>query len=231
MGSITRPLWQQYSKFGNTREQYFHAWRSFQYDENTETIDSYIHRVKQVAALLNYGAPQILELFKNTLPSKLYYMVYYINDLREAVEIAKRMLTKEQIDKQRSGQSSVSPFMKANQQNSKKGEKGVTFSAMETIQRQGDSIDKLASLMNELSTKLDRKENQYKPKIYQGRNRGCRQRQDRSRDRSYSREHGPYNNNRGRRGNYNNNYNDRNYRSSYRSNKRSRNRNNGDGYR
>ena len=60
---------QQYSKFGNTREQYFHAWRSFQYNENTNTIDSYIHRLKQVAALLNYGEPQILELFKNTLPS------------------------------------------------------------------------------------------------------------------------------------------------------------------
>ena len=49
--------------------------------------------------LLNYGEPQILELFKNTLASKLYYMVYHINNLREAVETAKRMLTKEQIDK------------------------------------------------------------------------------------------------------------------------------------
>ena len=80
---------QQCSKFGNTREQYFHAWRSFQFDENTDTIDSYIQKVKRVAPLLNYGEPQILELFKNTLPSKLYYMVYHINNLREAVETAK----------------------------------------------------------------------------------------------------------------------------------------------
>ena len=29
-------FWQQYSKFGGTREQYFHAWRSFQFDENAE---------------------------------------------------------------------------------------------------------------------------------------------------------------------------------------------------
>ena len=42
---------QQYSKFGSTREQYFHAWRSFQFDENADMIDSYIHKVKQVAAL------------------------------------------------------------------------------------------------------------------------------------------------------------------------------------
>ena len=34
---------QQYSKIGNTREQLFHAWRSFHLDENMETIDAYIH--------------------------------------------------------------------------------------------------------------------------------------------------------------------------------------------
>ena len=59
---------QQYSKFGNTREQYFHAWRSFPFDEATNTIDGYIQKVKQVAALLDYGEPQILELFKTLCP-------------------------------------------------------------------------------------------------------------------------------------------------------------------
>ena len=43
---------QQYSKFGNTREQYFHVWRSFHYDENVETVDAYVNRIAQVAALL-----------------------------------------------------------------------------------------------------------------------------------------------------------------------------------
>ena len=44
----------QYSKIGNTREQLFHAWRSFHYDENMETPDAYIIRIKQVARLLGY---------------------------------------------------------------------------------------------------------------------------------------------------------------------------------
>ena len=44
---------QQYSKCGNTREQYFHVWRYFQFDEATDTIDGYIHKVKQVAAFLD----------------------------------------------------------------------------------------------------------------------------------------------------------------------------------
>ena len=66
-------------------------------------IDSCIHKVKQVAALLDYGEPQILELFKNTLPSRLYPVIYNINNLREAAEAAKCMLTKEQMDKHKLG--------------------------------------------------------------------------------------------------------------------------------
>ena len=45
-----------------------------------------------MAALLDYRDPQILELFKNNLPSRLYYMLYHIYNLREAVEMAKRVL-------------------------------------------------------------------------------------------------------------------------------------------
>ena len=69
-------------------------WRSFQYDENRDTIDSYILKIKQVAALLNYREPEILELFKNTLPSKLYWILFPINNLREAVYTTKRVLNK-----------------------------------------------------------------------------------------------------------------------------------------
>ena len=53
----------QYSKLGNTREQLFHVWRSFHYGENAETPDTYVTRIRQVAALLGYGEPQILEVF------------------------------------------------------------------------------------------------------------------------------------------------------------------------
>ena len=63
---------QQYSKKGNTREQLLYAWRSFHYDENVETIDVYVYRIRQVTALLGYGEPQMLEVFKNTVPNKLY---------------------------------------------------------------------------------------------------------------------------------------------------------------
>ena len=206
---------QQCSKFGNTREQYFHAWRSFQFDEATDMIDGYIEKVKQVAALLDYGEPQILELFKNTLPSRFYYMLYQIDDLRVAVETAKRLLTKEQMDK-KAGQSSASPFMQVNQGSSKgkdKTEKKVSFSAVEAMERTIDNIERLASLMDKMDTKLDRREDQYRPRVYQGRSRGCGYRQN-----NYS------SRNRGRR-NYNNRGGNGNYGSNYRDNSMSRDRN------
>ena len=66
--ALQRKFRWQYSKIGNTPKQLFHAWRTYKFDENTDTIDSYILRMSQVAAMLNYGEMQILEHFKNTPP-------------------------------------------------------------------------------------------------------------------------------------------------------------------
>ena len=54
---------------------------------------------------------QILEVFKNTLPTKVYWILFPIEDLRQAVVTAKRILTKEKLDKQLTGQTSTSPFL------------------------------------------------------------------------------------------------------------------------
>ena len=102
---------QQYSKIGNTREQLFHGCRSFHFDKNTEMIDAYVHHIRQVATLLGYGEPQILEIWKNTLSTRLHCVLYPIDDLRLAVEMAKRILTKEKIDRELAVQSSSTPFM------------------------------------------------------------------------------------------------------------------------
>ena len=64
---------QQHSKIGNTREQLFHAWRSFHFDENAETKDTYINHIRQVANILGYQDPQILEVFKNTRSIKTIF--------------------------------------------------------------------------------------------------------------------------------------------------------------
>ena len=87
---------QQYSKIGNPGEQVLHAWRPFNFDGNTEIIDAYVTHIRQVATVLGYGEPQILGV-QTTLPTKLYWTLFPIEDLRQAVEIAKRILTKEKL--------------------------------------------------------------------------------------------------------------------------------------
>ena len=59
---------QQYSKVGNTRDQLFHAWRSFHFNEKIETTDAHMHHIRQVATLLGYGEAQILKCFKILFP-------------------------------------------------------------------------------------------------------------------------------------------------------------------
>ena len=54
--------------------------------------------------MLNYGEMQILENFKNTLPYQLYSNLISVNNLRDDIDLAKRVLTKEKLDKQLTGQ-------------------------------------------------------------------------------------------------------------------------------
>ena len=144
----------QYSKIGNTPEQLFHVWRTFKFDENTDSIDSYVLRMSQVMAMLTYGEIQILENFKNTLPYRLYSTLINVNNLRDAIDLAKRVLTKEKLDRQLTGQSST-PFMKATSNgdsHSPQGhqKKGVTFDTMESLERNSDCIDQLTLLVSDL---------------------------------------------------------------------------------
>ena len=101
----------QYSKIGNTSEQLFHAWRTLKFDENMDTIDCYVLRMSQVTAMLNYGEMHILEIFKNTLPYGLYSTLINVNNLGDTIDLAKRVLTKEKLDRQLTGQTSTL-FMK-----------------------------------------------------------------------------------------------------------------------
>ena len=67
------------------------------------------------------------------------------------------MLTKEKRDRQLTGQSST-PFMKVTINNDchlpqNQQKKGVTFDAMETLERNSDCIDRLTTLVSDLKMK------------------------------------------------------------------------------
>ena len=55
------------------------------FQKEHRTLDSYVMCIRQVATLLGSGKPQILEVFKNTLPTKLHWDIFPIEDLRQAV--------------------------------------------------------------------------------------------------------------------------------------------------
>ena len=125
---------------------------------------------------------------------------------------SKRILTKEKLDKQLTGQTSTSPFM-----NIRDGtERKVSFNARDEL---GDKIDKLTVMMSRLAAKDSNVKRPFKPQIYKGRgsypqgqNRSYNQRsyQNRGRigNRSDSRNRGQYGNNRPR---FQENYGDNNF--------------------
>ena len=95
-----------------------------------------------------------------------------VNNLRDAIDLAKRVLMKEKLDRQLTGQSSTL-FMRVtsgdNHSLPNNNKRGVTFDAMEMLERNSDCIDKLTSLVSDLKMTMDRKQSPYKPKVYQGR--------------------------------------------------------------
>ena len=59
--------------------------------------------------MLVHNKGHMLELFKNTLPTRYYYLLFGIQNLREVVESDKRVITKK-LDNKLAGQSST-PYM------------------------------------------------------------------------------------------------------------------------
>ena len=109
----------------------------------------------------------MLEVFKNTLPSKLYWVLFPIEDLRLVVETAKRMLTKEKIDKQLAGQTSSTPFISVRDSQSKR----VSFNTADDLEQK---IDRLTVMMGKLVTEDEGHPKPFKPQVYQS-NRGRNQ--------------------------------------------------------
>ena len=64
-----------------------------------------------------------------------------------------------------SGQSSTKPFMRVSNDHNYSAKnsckKGMTFDAMETIERNSDSIDKLTSLVSKMNMEMDKHKTQY----------------------------------------------------------------------
>ena len=101
-------------------------------------------------------------MFKNTLPTKLYWILFPIENLRQAIDPAKRILTKEKLDRHLTSLTSTSPFMSIREGTDKR----VSFNVRDEL---GDKIDKLTMVMSMLAAMDSHKRRLFKPQIYKSR--------------------------------------------------------------
>ena len=85
--------------------------------------------------------------------------MFPIEDLRQAVDTTKRILTKEKLDKQLTGQTSTSPFMSIREGTDKR----LSFDTRDEL---GDKIDKLTVVMSKLVAKENHERRPFNPQIY-----------------------------------------------------------------
>ena len=113
--------------------------------------------------------------------------------------MAKRILTKEKLDKQLTGQASTSLFMTIRE--------GVTRKvSFETRDELGDKIDKLTVMIGRFAAKDNNKMRPFKPQIHQSRGRGQKrvysqrnfQNRNKMSNRSDTRDRGQFRQDRGR---------------------------------
>ena len=104
-------------------------------------------------------------MFKNSFPSCLYWVLLPIDNLRQAVETAKRILTKEKLDRQLARQSTGTPLLLTMKEENEQRHKAVEFNKSNII---GAKIDKLTSIIGKLTTQK-RQSNPFKPRVYRGR--------------------------------------------------------------
>ena len=110
-------------------------------------------------------------------------ILFPIEDLRQAVDTAKRILTKEKLDKQLTGQTSTSPFMSI-----KEGiDKRVSFDTRDELE---DKIDKLTVVMSKLVATDYHEIRPFKPQIYKSRGQNRSYGQGRYQPRSNDRNRG-----------------------------------------
>ena len=125
--------------------------------------------------------------------------MFPIENLRQTVETAKRILTKEKLDKQLTGQASTIPFMSIREGANRK----VSFDTGDEV---GDKIDKLTVMIGRLAARDNNDMRPFKPQMHQrrgrGQNKGYSQRnyQDRNRlnERSNRGDRGRFRQDRGR---------------------------------
>ena len=90
----------------------------------------------------------------------MYWVLFPIENLKQTVEIVKRILTKEKIDRQLARQSSSTLFMNVRDSYNEK----LAFNTQEGLE---DRIDKLTPMIGKSAARDSKVSRPFKPNIYQ----------------------------------------------------------------
>ena len=105
--------------------------------------------------------------------------MFPINNLREAVDTAKRLLNTEKLDKQLTGQASnTSSFMKLRD----------AIHSSQKVSIKPQDLETMTTMMYNMSLQQDKAKKPFKPQVYQRRGRGQRQNYNRDRPRNNNRQ-------------------------------------------
>ena len=128
----------------HTPKQLFHAWRTFKFNENTDTVDSFCSKNESGSSNAKLWRNADIREFQDTLLHQLYSTIINVNNLRDAINLAKeywprKSWTDNWLDNHplHSWEQPVMTIIHPKTII----KKGVTFDAMEMLERNSDCID------------------------------------------------------------------------------------------
>ena len=84
---------QEYSEYGKNPHEWLKSWTELKFRPDTDNIDEYIQKFKELAGLLAYPGDHQVQIFKMMMPENIELRIKDMTTLNECIEEAKVCLT------------------------------------------------------------------------------------------------------------------------------------------
>ena len=83
----------EYSEYGKTPREWLKSWTELKYRPDSDNIDEYIQKFKELATLLAYPEDHQVQIFKMMMPENIELRIKDMATLNECIDEAKACLT------------------------------------------------------------------------------------------------------------------------------------------
>ena len=84
---------QEYSEYGKTPCEWLKSWTELKYRPDSDNIDEYIQKFKELATLLAYPEDHQVQIFKMMMPENIELRIKDMTTLNDCIDEAKACLT------------------------------------------------------------------------------------------------------------------------------------------